>query len=364
MMGFSREFVGIWLHVYVVVGSLMVLEVMKAQPLVPSMFIFGDSVVDVGNNNHIYTIVKANFPPYGRDFMTSHQPTGRFCNGKLATDFTAENLGFTSYPQPYLSKKAKGRNLLIGANFASAASGYYDGTAKLYSAISLPQQLEHYKDYITRVQEIASSNKSSNVNVTSIISDGIYVVSAGSSDFIQNYYINPLLNKYQSPDDFSDHLILSYSSFIQNLYSLGARRIGVTTLPPLGCLPAAITVAGPHEGGCSESLNNDAISFNNKLNTTSQELKRSLNGLKLVVFDIYQPLYDLATRPSEFGFAEARRACCGTGLLETSILCNPKSIGTCNNATEYVFWDGFHPTEAANKILSDNLLVSGISLIS
>lgn len=64
------------------------------------------------------------------------------------------------------------------------------------------------------------------------------------------------------------------------------------------------------------------------------------------------------------GFAEARRACCGTGLLETSILCNPKSVGTCSNATQYVFWDGFHPTEAANKILSDNLLVSGISLIS
>ncbi|KAG5408895.1 hypothetical protein IGI04_005214 [Brassica rapa subsp. trilocularis] len=253
----------------------------------------------------------------------------------------AENLGFTSYPQAYLSKKAKGRNLLIGANFASAASAYYDGTAKLYSAISLPQQLEHYKDYINRIQEIATSN---NANATSIISDGIYVVSAGSSDFIQNYYINPLLYK--------------------NLYSLGARRIGVTTLPPLGCLPAAITVAGPHEGGCSESLNNDAISFNSKLNATSQDLKRNLVGLNLVVFDIYQPLYDLATRPSEFGFAEARRACCGTGLLETSILCNPKSVGTCTNATEYVFWDGFHPTEAANKILSDNLLLSGISLIS
>ncbi|XP_010493379.1 PREDICTED: GDSL esterase/lipase At5g22810 [Camelina sativa] len=361
-MSFSR--VGVLLDLYVMVGSLMFLElmvVMEAQPLVPSMFIFGDSVVDVGNNNEIYTIVKANFPPYGRDF-TTHKPTGRFCNGKLATDFTAENLGFTSYPQAYLSKKAKGKNLLTGANFASAASGYYDGTAKLYSAISLPQQLEHYKDYISRIQEIAVSNN--NANASAIISDGIYIVSAGSSDFIQNYYINPLLYKVQSPDDFSDYLILSYSSFIQNLYSLGARRIGVTTLPPMGCLPAAITVAGPHEGGCSEQLNNDAVSFNNKLNTTSQDLKRNLIGLNLVVFDIYQPLYDLATRPSEFGFAEARRACCGTGLLETSILCNPKSLGTCNNATEYVFWDGFHPTEAANKILADNLLLAGISLIS
>ena len=89
MMGFSKELVGFVFNLCVIIGSLMVLEVIgavKAQ-LVPSMFIFGDSVVDVGNNNHIYTIVKANFPPYGRDF-TTHTPTGRFCNGKLATDFT------------------------------------------------------------------------------------------------------------------------------------------------------------------------------------------------------------------------------------------------------------------------------------
>lgn len=81
------------------------------------------------------------------------------------------------------------------------------------SAISLPQQLDHYKDYISRIQEIATSNN--NANASSIISNGIYIVSAGSSDFIQNYYINPLLYKDQSPDDFSDLLILSYSSFIQ-----------------------------------------------------------------------------------------------------------------------------------------------------
>ena len=50
---------------------------------------------------------------------------------------TAENLGFTSYPPAYLNLKAKGNNLLNGANFASAASGYYDPTAKLYVNISL-----------------------------------------------------------------------------------------------------------------------------------------------------------------------------------------------------------------------------------
>ena len=61
----------------------------NAQPLVPALITFGDSAVDVGNNNYLPTLFKANDPPYGRDFI-NHQPTGRFCNGKLATDITGK----------------------------------------------------------------------------------------------------------------------------------------------------------------------------------------------------------------------------------------------------------------------------------
>lgn len=68
---------------------VVVFSVAHGDPLVPALNIFGDSVVDVGNNNNLYTLVKANFPPYGRDFV-NHSPTGRFCNGKLATDFTGK----------------------------------------------------------------------------------------------------------------------------------------------------------------------------------------------------------------------------------------------------------------------------------
>lgn len=63
------------------------MTMVTGQPLVPALLLFGDSVVDVGNNNYIKTIVKSDFPPYGRDFV-AHEPTGRFCNGKLASDFT------------------------------------------------------------------------------------------------------------------------------------------------------------------------------------------------------------------------------------------------------------------------------------
>lgn len=61
----------------------------EAAPLVPAIVSFGDSSVDVGNNNHLLTYFKANYPPYGREFI-DHQPTGRFSDGKLVTDFTGK----------------------------------------------------------------------------------------------------------------------------------------------------------------------------------------------------------------------------------------------------------------------------------
>jgi len=82
---------------------------------------------------------------------------------------------------------------------------------------------------------------------------------------------------------------------------LGARRIGVSTLPPIGCLPAAITIFGLGGNECVGRLNEDAVSFNNRLNATSQRLQNDLSGLILVVLDIYQPLLNLSTDPTANG---------------------------------------------------------------
>lgn len=46
--------------------------------------------------------------------------------------WAAEFLGFTSYPPAYLSQEATAKNILIGANFASGASGFYPGTPQSY----------------------------------------------------------------------------------------------------------------------------------------------------------------------------------------------------------------------------------------
>lgn len=51
---------------------------------VPAMFIFGDSLIDNGNNNNMASLAKANYYPYGIDFNGG--PTGRFSNGYTIVD--------------------------------------------------------------------------------------------------------------------------------------------------------------------------------------------------------------------------------------------------------------------------------------
>ncbi|VAH98086.1 unnamed protein product [Triticum turgidum subsp. durum] len=327
-----------------------------ARPLVPAVMLLGDSLLDIGNNDYILTIAKANFPPYGRDFE-DHIATGRFSNGKVLSDFIGESLGFTSSPVAYLSPEASGENLVSGANFASAQSGYYDQTAHMYNVIPLSQQLEHFKEYRHKLVVLVGSSQAE-----SIISDSLYIISAGSNDYLFNYYINPFIHK--SPDQFSDLLIGIFNSTVAELYGMGARRIGVFSLPSFGCAPLTITVFG-HGGNntCVTSLNNDARKFNRKLSASIDLLSKRYHDLKIAVLDLYTPVYSLVTSPGSQGFTETRRGCCGTGTVEATVfLCNPISIGTCRNATMYVFWDSVHPTEAANKVIADSL-VEGIDLL-
>ena len=77
----------------VVTAAVMVLLSMwsdgvLAEPQVPCYFIFGDSLVDNGNNNALQSLARADYLPYGIDFPGG--PTGRFSNGKTTVDVVGE----------------------------------------------------------------------------------------------------------------------------------------------------------------------------------------------------------------------------------------------------------------------------------
>ncbi|XP_037492979.1 GDSL esterase/lipase 1 [Jatropha curcas] len=83
------------------------------------LFIFGDSLFDVGNNNYLKgAIGLANFWPYGQTFFK--HPTGRFSDGRLISDFIAEYLKLPLIP-PYL--QPGNHQFTDGTNFASGGAG-------------------------------------------------------------------------------------------------------------------------------------------------------------------------------------------------------------------------------------------------
>lgn len=80
----------------------------------------------------------------------------------------------------------------------------------LQHAISLSQQLEYFKEYKDKLTKSAGSDKAN-----SIIDGALFLVSFGPSDFVQNYYVNPYVNKVYTVDEYSNMLVKIMSDFIK-----------------------------------------------------------------------------------------------------------------------------------------------------
>lgn len=106
----------------------ILLQILRVSAKVPAIIVFGDSTVDSGNNNAISTVLKSNFEPYGRDFIGS-QPTGRFSNGRIPTDFISEAFGVKQIVPAYLDPAYNIRDFATGVCFASAGTGYDNATS-------------------------------------------------------------------------------------------------------------------------------------------------------------------------------------------------------------------------------------------
>lgn len=69
-------------------------------------FIFGDSLVDAGNNNYLPTLSRANISPNGIDFKASGgTPTGRYTNGRTIGDIVGKRINLI-----HLNKRKKKYN--------------------------------------------------------------------------------------------------------------------------------------------------------------------------------------------------------------------------------------------------------------
>lgn len=188
----------------------MIMDTSNSREKLPTILVFGDSTVDTGNNNYIQTVFKGNFLPYGEDFP-GKIPTGRFSDGKLVPDFLAKFLGIKDTVPPFLDPTLSENELVSGVCFASAGSGFDDLTSAVSKVIPVSKQIDLFRDYIRRVKEIVGDEE----KVKKIISSALIVISAGTNDFIFNFYDIPTRKLEFNLSGYQDFLLNRLQFFIK-----------------------------------------------------------------------------------------------------------------------------------------------------
>ncbi|XP_078445133.1 GDSL esterase/lipase At5g55050-like isoform X2 [Wolffia australiana] len=308
---------------------------------IPAIYVFGDSTVDVGNNNFLRgNPASANFLPYGIDFP-GKRPTGRFSNGYSGSDYLAMQLGFRQSPPAYLSL-TDGRPAATGVNFASGGSGIFDSTNP-NNSIPLSKQIRYFDSVSdslkTRLGRKAAGN---------FISKSIFYFSTANNDMFQFLARSGVQNETQQ-DLFIEQLTHEFKIHLKSLYNRGGRKFLVSGTGPMGCIPIArLSVPGD---GCVEYINNISRKFNRAMRIVLRDLSFRLHGFSYSFLDIYDFITLLTSKPQKFGFKESIAACCGSGRLNAASDCTPNST-YCSDREKYLFWDRYHSTQAFSEVVT------------
>ncbi|XAR61012.1 Triacylglycerol lipase [Bertholletia excelsa] len=315
-----------------------------------AFFVFGDSLVDSGNNNYLVTYARADSPPYGIDYPT-RRPTGRFSNGLNIPDIISENLG-SEATLPYLDPELNGEKLLVGANFASAGIGILNDTGiQFANIIRIFKQLEFFQLYQERVSALIGAEEAQR-----LVNGGLVLITLGGNDFVNNYFVAPITARRLqfSIPDFCRYLISEYRKILMRLYELGARRVMVTGTGPLGCVPAELA-RGSLNGACVEEPQRAAQIFNHLLVQMIHGLNQELGSDVFIAVNAMEMKNGFIRNPQAYGFVTSKIACCGQGPYNGVGLCTLAS-NLCPDRDVYAFWDPFHPTERANRIVVQEMM--------
>uniref|UniRef100_A0ACD5W7J9 Uncharacterized protein n=1 Tax=Avena sativa TaxID=4498 RepID=A0ACD5W7J9_AVESA len=319
----------------------------------PALILFGDSIVDSGNNNGLTTsMVRCNFAPYGQDFPPGNNATGRFSNGKIVGDILATRMGLKQHVPAYLGTELSDWDLLTGVSFASGGCGFDPLTSEIASVLSMDNQLDMFKEYKGKLKSIAGAQRAAY-----IVSTSLYLVVTGSDDLANTYFTTPFRRDYDL-ESYIQYIVQCATDFIKKLYGMGARRLSIAGAPPLGCMPSQRTLAGGHDRGCVSLYNQASVLYNAALEKEIKLLNGSaeLPGSVLKYIDLYTPLLDMMQRPAAYGFEVADLGCCGTGLFEVTLTCNSYTADACADPTKFLFWDTYHLTETGYNILMAKII--------
>ena len=211
------------------------------------LYVFGDSLSDVGNSFQATGGTSPPSPPYFQ---------GRYSNGPVWVEQLATELHLPLNPN---------------TNFA------YGGATTGHDISTTSPSL------LAQVQQFVSSHPRNNSN-------GLYIIWIGSNDYLQG------LTNPEQP-------IANLSAAIAALAKVGAQKILVGNLPNLGSLPATRTTI------YSNALNLLTNTHNRGLAQALSLLEQQLTNVQIIQLNVNALYQDAISHPAKYGFSNVTSAC-------------------------------------------------------
>ncbi|TYH56068.1 hypothetical protein ES332_D09G282400v1 [Gossypium tomentosum] len=313
-------------------------------------FIFGDSLSDVGNNMYLSkSLAQANLPFYGIDFGNG-LPNGRFTNGRTVADIIGDSTGLPRPPAFLDPSLTEDVILESGVNYASGGGGILNETGGYFiQKFSLWKQIELFRG----TKELIT-NKLGKQATDKFIGEANFVVALGSNDFINNYLMPVYGDSWKYNDQtFVRYLMETLQNQLLVLHNLGARKLMVFGLGPMGCIPLQRVLSTT--GQCQERTNKLAISFNKAASQLLAGLDSRLPNASFKFGDAYDVVDNVIRNPKNYGFDNSDSPCCSFGRIRPALTCLPAST-LCSDRSKYVFWDEYHPSDGANQLIANELI--------
>ncbi|BAT74228.1 GDSL esterase/lipase At5g14450-like [Vigna umbellata] len=337
----------------------------------PAIFNFGDSNSDTG------CMSAAFYPaalPYGQTFF--HEAVGRASDGRLIIDFLAKHLGL-QYLSAYMD--SIGTSYEQGANFGAASSTirkqnrtFFDGG----SPFSLQIQVAQFIQFKTRTAKLYKRGQGNSFPRPEDFAKAIYTFDIGQNDIAAALQ---RMGQENSEAVISD-MVDQFSNQLIYLYSQGARTFWIHNTGPIGCLPVAMPIHNAYnytpvdgyldQNGCVVYQNDMAKEFNTKLNDTVVKLRALYLDASFVYVDVFSAKYELISNAKKEGFVDPSEICCGyheggnhffCGDFNVTINGGQIHVGSCQDPSSHISWDGVHYTDAANGWIANRIITGSFS---
>lgn len=277
-------------------------ERVRVTPLDARIFVFGDSLSDIGN---IFRGTGGQIPPSPPYF------SGRFSNGPVAVETLGNSLGLVVSP---ITNFAVGGSTTGRTNIGDTPALRIGG---------LLDQIDRFVG--TRGPRGANP-------------DALYFIWIGGNDF---------LNQPNATGAAISQAVENVRTAVSTLASQGAKNIVVVQNPNLGRTPLSL------QTGLFDPLTRITRDFNSQLQSVLTPLERN-SKLNIIFSDLFPISEEIAQNPAQFGFSNVVDAYL-RGLLPADPLADPN---------QFFFWDQIHPTTRGHSVFANTFrqdIINGIT---